>query len=87
SERYYFELHHVISFGSNQSGDILENLVKVCPACHRALTPDRANEDYQKKLIKNILLNSKEANKYVENFIQDPNDYNMKIEYVFANLK
>ncbi|AJP25494.1 HNH endonuclease [Staphylococcus epidermidis] len=87
SERYYFELHHVISFGSNQSGDILENLVKVCPACHRALTPNRANEDYQKELIKNILLNSKEANKYVENFIQDPTDYNMKIEYVFANLK
>ena len=40
-----------------------------------------------KKINKNILLNSKEANKYVENFIQDPNDYNMKIEYVFANLK
>ena len=38
SDKHYFELHHVISFGAKQSGDILENLVKLCPACHRALT-------------------------------------------------
>ena len=38
--------------GAKQSGDILENLVKLCPACHRALTPNRAEESYQKKLLK-----------------------------------
>lgn len=87
SDRYYFELHHVISFGANKSGDILENLVKVCPACHRALTPGRANEDYQKKLIHNILFNSSVANKYVSNFVKDSNSIKHKIDYVFKSLK
>lgn len=86
-DKYYFELHHVVSFGSNQSGDIIENLVKVCPACHRALTPNRANEDYQKLLIKNILENSKVSDKYVSNFVKDPNNLNNKINYVYANLR
>ncbi|MGI2278255.1 HNH endonuclease [Staphylococcus cohnii] len=86
-DKYYFELHHVISFGSNQSGDIIENLVKVCPSCHRALTPNRADEDYQKQLIKNILKNSKVSDKYVRNFVKYPNDLNTKIDYVYANLK
>lgn len=87
SERYYFELHHVISFGSKQSGDILENLVKLCPACHRALTPNRADEKYQKQIIKDILYNSKEANNYVGNFVKNPNIMEDKVNYVYSNLK
>lgn len=87
TDKYYFELHHVISFGSNKSGDILENLVKLCPACHRALTPNRSESKYQKNLIKNILINSKSARDYVANFVSDPNDLNTKIEYVFSHLK
>lgn len=87
SDKHYFELHHVISFGAKQSGDILENLVKLCPACHRALTPNRAEESYQKEIIKNILLNSNEANDYVGNFIKEPDNLDMKIDYVYSNLK
>ncbi|RIO36945.1 HNH endonuclease, partial [Staphylococcus saprophyticus] len=71
----------------NKSGDILENLVKLCPACHRALTPNRSESKYQKNLIKNILINSKSARDYVANFVSDPNDLNTKIEYVFSHLK
>ncbi len=87
SEKFYFELHHVISFTSNKDGDILENLVKVCPACHRALTPGRADELYQKDLIKNILNNSEEANEYVGNFIKDTHNFNDKVEYIYTHLK
>lgn len=42
--RYYFEYHHVISFSNNPENlDVPNNLVKLCPACHRAMTPDVLN--------------------------------------------
>lgn len=54
--RFYFEYHHVISFSRDKENlDIPDNLVKLCPTCHRAMTPNRADNDYQKMLIKNIL--------------------------------
>ena len=78
SDKHYFELHHVISFGAKQSGDILENLVKLCPCVY--FNPNRAEESYQKEIIKNILLNSNEANDYVGNFIKEPDNLDMKID-------
>ncbi|MDT2806988.1 HNH endonuclease [Vagococcus lutrae] len=55
-QRYYFEYHHVISFSRNRDElDVVENVVKLCPTCHRAMTPNRAYDKYQKKLIMNIL--------------------------------
>lgn len=56
--RYYFEYHHVISFSNDKENlDVPDNLVKLCPTCHRAMTPGRAEDTYQKCLIKNILEN------------------------------
>lgn len=86
-DRPYLELHHVISFGADKSGDVLENLVKLCPACHRALTPNRAEKDYQKNIISNILENSESAYEYVSNFVEDTSSKNDMIEFVFSNLK
>lgn len=34
---YYTEIHHVISLGKDRELDVLANLAKLCPACHRAL--------------------------------------------------
>lgn len=82
----YLEIHHVISFGANKKGDTLDNLVKVCPACHRALTPGRAEESYQKELIYQILKNSPTANRYVENFVETKIEKD-KVNYVLANLR
>ncbi|MBS9784505.1 MAG: HNH endonuclease [Oceanivirga sp.] len=86
SERYYFELHHVISFASHKQGDQLDNLVKLCPACHKALTPNRAEEIYQKEIIRRILENSKNAYNYVENFFDNPNIEKM-IDFVYEKLR
>jgi 5-methylcytosine-specific restriction protein A len=57
-DRYYFEYHHVISYSNDREGlDIPENLVKLCPTCHRAMTPGRAHNELQKELIGNIIHN------------------------------
>lgn len=87
SSRYYLEIHHVISFGSDRSGDVLENLVKLCPTCHRALTPNRANESYQKGIISNILDNSDVARDYVKNFVSNPESKDDLVEFVYEKLK
>lgn len=87
SNRPYLELHHVISFGADQSGDVLENLVKLCPACHRALTPNRADEDYQKMIIDSIFRHSQDAYEYVRLFLNERANENDAIEFVYQNLK
>lgn len=86
NNKYYLEIHHVVSFASDKLGDQIDNLVKICPSCHKALTKDRAFEDYQKELISNILKNSKSAYSYVENFFDDPTLDKM-ITYVYERLK
>lgn len=54
SGRYYTEIHHCISVGKDKALDVLENLTKLCPVCHRALKKGASNENYQKQLISNI---------------------------------
>lgn len=83
NNRYYFEINHVISF-ANKNVDVLDNLVKLCPTCHRALTPGRAKEKYQKDIIANMINSRKE----VLNFVTSLNRDNIPlVEYVFNNLK
>ncbi|MCE6090541.1 HNH endonuclease [Mycoplasmopsis agalactiae] len=85
TQKPYLEIHHVISFGSGNKSDVLENLVKLCPACHKALSKNRANEDYQKQLIHNIISSNSFISKYLENFV-DNDIINEKIEFVYSNL-
>lgn len=87
SDRPYLEIHHVISFGANNSGDVIENLVKLCPSCHRALTPNRAEENFQKIIIDNILSNSSDAYKYVRLFTEEKATKNDANDFVYNNLK
>ncbi len=57
---YYTEIHHVISLGKDQELDVLANLAKLCPACHRALKKGSSEEGFQKRLIRNILNRNKD---------------------------
>ncbi len=59
-DSYYTEIHHVISLGKNQELDVLENLAKLCPTCHRALKKGSSEEEFQKRLIRNILNHNKD---------------------------
>lgn len=81
----YLEINHVISF-SNNNVDNLDNLVKLCPPCHKALSPNRADEYIQKKIIKNMILNSDKASKFIEIFIDDKM-IEKKIDYVYSKLR
>ena len=83
SERFYLEVHHVISFSADHTLDQIDNLVKVCPACHRALTKNRADETYQKQLIGEILVNAPKAKEFCLNFT----DENNCVQFIYDRLR
>ncbi|VEG13915.1 HNH endonuclease [Moraxella cuniculi] len=83
SERFYLEIHHVISFSVDHTLDQIDNLVKLCPACHRALTKNRADETYQKQLISAILVNAPKAKEFCLNFT----DENNCIQFIYDRLR
>lgn len=84
---YYLEIHHVIAFANGAFYDRIENLVKLCPTCHRALSKGRAFKEYQEELIKNILNNSNDAFLFVkERFSKEPSLEDM-VQFVYDRLK
>lgn len=83
SERWYLEIHHVISFSSDKTLDQIDNLVKLCPTCHRALTKNRADENYQKDLISKIFENEPRTKEFCLNFT----DNNNCVQFVYDRLK
>ncbi|GHR90175.1 hypothetical protein VN1279_02560 [Helicobacter pylori] len=50
----------MISLGKDKELGVLENLAKLCPACHRALKKGASEERFQKRLIENILNHNKD---------------------------
>ena len=87
TDHYYFEIHHVLSFASDKhNNDQIDNLVKLCPACHRALTPNRADETYQKEIIKRILKNSENAYNFISSYV-DNLEVEEMVEFIYKNLK
>lgn len=86
NERFYFEINHVIPYASNSSVvDVLDNLVKLCPVCHRALTPGRAYEKLQKSIIKKMIESRKEVEQFVK--LVMPPTFTSPVEYVYSVLK
>lgn len=72
-ERYYFEIHHAISFSNEQGNeknvlDVIENLVKVCPTCHACMTAKRGLKTDVKNLIQNMLNNSLKVRNFAEGY-------------------
>ena len=49
--KQYFEYHHVISLGKNHELDDEDNIVKLCPNCHKSLKRGSSPEYEQKQVI------------------------------------
>ncbi len=86
SDSYYTEIHHVISLGKNKELDVLENLAKLCPACHRALKKGSSEEEFQKRLIRNILNRNKDNLEFAQ-LRFETDDFSTLIDKIYESLK
>lgn len=85
TDRYYLEIHHVVSVGKNKQLDDIDNLVKICPACHATLKRGRAEEATQKKLIAAILNDKKNVFDFCMSYF-DCTDFNSIVQKVWEHL-
>ncbi|GAA7450092.1 hypothetical protein ID1017_09160 [Helicobacter pylori] len=85
-DSYYTEIHHVISLGKNQELDVLANLAKLCPACHRALKKGASKEGLQKRLIRNILNHNKDNLEFAQ-LRFETDDFLTLIDRIYESLK
>ncbi|GAA7725500.1 hypothetical protein HpBT014_14110 [Helicobacter pylori] len=85
-DSYYTEIHHVISLGKDQELDVLANLAKLCPACHRALKKGSSEEGFQKRLIRNILNHNKDNLEFAQ-LRFETDDFLTLINRIFESLK
>lgn len=85
-DKYYTEIHHIISLGKNKDLDVIDNLTKLCPTCHRALSKGSSKEDFQKGLILNILKNNKNNLEFAS-AIFDSQDLDYLAHKIYENLK
>ncbi len=83
---YYTEIHHVISLGKNKELDVLANLAKLCPACHRALKKGSSEEGFQKSLIENILNHNKDNLEFAQ-LRFETDDLPTLISHIYESLK
>ncbi|MCQ2856564.1 HNH endonuclease [Helicobacter pylori] len=86
SDSYYTEIHHVISLGKNKELDVLENLAKLCPTCHRALKKGASAEGFQKRLIGKILKRNK-GNLEFAQLRFETDDFLTLIDKIYESLK
>lgn len=86
SDSYYTEIHHVISLGKDKELDVLENLAKLCPTCHRALKKGSSEERFQKRLIKKILKRNK-GNLEFAKLRFETDDFPTLIDKIYESLK
>ncbi|WP_120993073.1 HNH endonuclease [Helicobacter pylori] len=85
-DSYYTEIHHVISLGKDKELDVLENLAKLCPACHRALKKGSSEEEFQKRLIRNILNRNKDNLEFAQ-LRFETDDFSTLINRIYESLK
>ncbi len=76
----------MISLGKNRELDVLANLAKLCPACHRALKRGASEERFQKRLIENILNRNKDNLEFVQ-LRFETNDFPTLINRICESLK
>ncbi len=86
SDSYYTEIHHVISLGKDKELDVLENLAKLCPTCHRALKKGSSEEEFQKRLIRNILNRNKDNLEFAQ-LRFETDDFLTLIDKIYESLK
>ena len=86
NDRYYLEINHVVAFSSaNTVTDVFDNLVKLCPTCHRALTPRRAHENLQRSIIQKMIDSRPEVKSFVESM--NPNSDQSGSDFVLRSLR
>ncbi|WP_187858694.1 HNH endonuclease [Helicobacter pylori] len=85
-DSYYTEIHHVISLGKDKELDVLANLAKLCPACHRALKKGASEEGFQKHLIENILNRNKDNLEFAQ-LRFETDDFPTLINCIYESLK
>lgn len=83
--KYYFEIHHVISIGSNKELDDENNMVKLCPACHRTLKRGSGTQEEQKELIREIFRNAPQTLNFAEHFF-NTKDFEEIVNLTYKNL-
>ncbi|RKV57153.1 HNH endonuclease [Helicobacter pylori] len=83
---YYTEIHHMISLGKNKELDVLENLAKLCPTCHRALKKGASEEGFQKRLIGKILKRNKDNLEFAQ-LRFETDDFLTLIDKIHESLK
>lgn len=84
--RYYLEVHHNIPLSNDKELDIVDNLVKLCPICHKCLKKNLGTESEQKLIIESILSNSHIIYEYSKNYFST-NEKNILIEKIYNSLK
>ncbi len=83
--RYYFEIHHVISLGNNKELDDENNMVKLCPTCHRLLKKGSGKPEEQKGLIREICHNAPQTLDFAEHFF-NTKDFEEIVNLTYINL-
>ncbi len=76
----------MISLGKIRELDVLENLAKLCPACHRALKKGSSAEEFQKRLIENILNRNKDNLEFAQ-LRFETDDLSTLIDRICESLK
>lgn len=84
--RYHFEIHHMISVGDNKELDDIDNLAKICPACHATLGRGSADEQTQKEYIRKIFRHKNNILEFCKSYF-DENDYEKVVDLVWKSLK
>ncbi len=84
--RYHFEIHHMISIGKNKDLDDVDNLAKICTACHAGLKRGSADEKTQKDLIRKIFYHKENILKFCQSYF-DEKDFENLVDLVWKSLK
>ena len=84
--RYHFEIHHMVSLGRNKELDDVDNLAKICPACHACLSKGSADEKTQKRMITNIFNHKPNILNFCKSYF-DEEIFDSLVHYVWESLK
>lgn len=84
--RFHFEIHHMISLGTNKELDDIDNLAKICPACHAMLSRGSADETTQKNCIRKIFEHKSNILEFCKSYF-DESDYEKVVDLVWKALK
>ncbi|VEU55677.1 HNH endonuclease [Metamycoplasma orale] len=91
NNNYYFEVHHNIALSNDYNSlDVPDNLVKLCPICHKCLKKNVGFKCEQMEIIKSILNSEKEVKEFAFNYFgleSCKENENFLIERIWLCLK